>query len=95
MNTRTVSLCTIAAGVFWLLCFSLVSVELVACLIGPPTHGRRWTSPVGNFGLAFGMIAATLNVRHFFIRFAERERSAFDLGREVGNAQVKGVRGLP
>ncbi len=95
MDTRTVSLCCMAAGVFWLLCFTLVSIELAAFLIGQPQHGRRWAFAVGNFGLACGMIAATLSVRHFFIRFAERERSAFDLGREVGNAQVKGVRGLP
>lgn len=47
----------------------------------------------GQLGILLAMIAAVLNVRGFFSALLERERNAFELGREVGE-RVAGVRPL-
>lgn len=71
MNDRTVSATTAAAVLLWTLGLTLVLLDL---------FGHVETGELGIYATGGAMV---LNIRSFFCQQREREREAYDLGRET------------
>lgn len=82
MNNRNIAVHTAFSCLFW-------PVGTVMILIGLVTDHE-----LGQVGILLAMIAAVLNVRGFFCSLGERERNAFELGRDFGQhmAEVRTLR---
>lgn len=72
MIERNIALHTAVACLLWPAGVILVCVGLVT----------KWE--LGQLGIVVCMIAAMLNIRGWFCALTQREREAYEMGREVG-----------
>lgn len=81
MDARVTVNC-LAAWLTWFAAFGLVLGDIA------------WRFPEGcaQLGLCLSAAAATLHVRQMLGTFTDRERNAFDLGREAGRGELRALR---
>lgn len=70
MQDRHVSLTGVTAAALWML-----SVVLVVA-------GALTDVSCGDLGIVAGLAAVTLTIRGYFVDLADRERNAFEIGRD-------------
>lgn len=79
MNDFRISATTAASGLLWTVGVVLTIVELVTGL------------DVGELGVVTAAGGAVLTVRGFFCQLADRERNAFELGRDYESNRIHPV----
>lgn len=70
MNDLDLSATGVAATSLWLIGVALALIQLTTNI------------ELGQLGIIAAAGGATLNVRGYFLRFEDRERSAFEIGRD-------------
>lgn len=79
MQDKSVSATTVIATAMWVVGGLMTLVELFTRL------------DIGSLGIVIAAGGATLNVRRFFCQLAERDRNAFELGRDYASSHEGGV----
>lgn len=79
MSDWHLSATAVAATVLWVIGVALAMVQLLTDV------------GVGQLGIIAAAGGATLNVRGYFVKLEDRERNAFNLGRDYENARMHSV----
>lgn len=91
MNDRTVSVACVAAIATWGATFMLILSGTIVALVDHQDYLAVVLGLMAH-GLALSAAAATLSIRYMFKKQNRFLRSAFELGRDAGPAQVRSMR---